>query len=516
VAKGSLYLTTPPCPPTRPADLNLALEVVGADVFARYHRQAGRDVRLVAASLEHGRGVERAAYERGGTPQDHAAQWAERWQATLKALTVAYDDFTRTTEPRHQRVVKAFFLKLFDAGDIYKDTREGRYCSRCEELHPHDEAADATCPACGERLTDAAEEAYFLRASKYQKAVVEHLEAEEGFLQPPALREALLESVAEAGLPDPCISRTGHDWAIAVPIDPGHAIADWFDALITYLTTSGYLAEPQMFERYWPPTVQVIGPADVPTHALVWPAVLKAAGLPLPERLLVRGELRPEESPADRKARKPKDPAALADHLGSDAVRYALLRAGDYTVDGVFSEQQITDLRHRDLSIRLARLVETTLGSIEALSDGRIPRAGPARAADQPLIDAATSLHERTGKLIETFDFGAALDTVWSVVDDALAHAEAAGLSEPGSQGRKPARLASTLYLLAEACRLIAHSLQPFLPGTAAAIQTMLGVSTAGQSPSSQLRWGLTQPETRIKRDEPSLTRLVGPADEGQ
>ena len=281
--RASFFLTTPALSPTRELDLSLALEFIGADVVARYQRGLGRDVRLVVEALEHGRDVERAAYERGGTPKHLADESAERWDNALKALCVAHDDLVRTTEARHQRVVKALFLKLFDQGDIYKGSRQSRYCPRCEELRPDSRGAEAACPECGEPLADVAQEAYFLRASKHAKAIIDHIEGHPDFITPASCREEILAATAEEGIADPCISGAGRPWAIAVPISPQHAVEGWFDGLISYLTASGYLAEPQAFERTWPPCLQIIDPAALRAHALAWPAVLIAAGLALPE-----------------------------------------------------------------------------------------------------------------------------------------------------------------------------------------------------------------------------------------
>jgi len=511
VAQGPLYLTTPPCPPTRERDLDLALEVVGADAFARYHRLCGRDVRLVAAALEQGRGVERAAYERGGTPEDLAEQWAEQWQATLKALDVAYQGFARTTELRHQRVVKAFFLKLFDQGDIYKGTHEGAYCPHCEDFFPGEQPAEGQCPVCHETLTEAAEEAYFLRTSKYQKAVVEQLEARSDFIHPSAHQEAVLRSVEATGMPDRCISRPRRGWAVPVPIDTDQAIEVWFDALISYLTTSGYLADPQMFERYWPPCVQIVTAEALASHALAWPAVLMAAGLPLPERLFVRGRLGLEGGEAAKPATK--DTAALVDRIGADAVRYALLGCTDYAADGTLSLRDAVEACNEDLTDRLARLVETTLGAIEQLCDGQLPRPGPLGAAEEELAKDATSLFPAIGSSIEMFDFGPALERAWHVVDEALRYAEEMGVAEPRGEAIEPRRLNTALYVLAETCRLIAHGLQPFLPGAAAAIHDLFGVRCEGQEPAAHSQWGLTQPESRVRRSGAFLPRLAVPTD---
>jgi len=504
VAKDTFYLTTPPCPPTRPPDLDLALEAVGADVFARFYRQQGHDVRLVAACLEQGRAVAHAAYERGGTPQDLADQWTERWQATLRALDVAPDDFTRTTEPRHQRVVKAFFLRLFDHGDIYKGEREGPYCGRCRGFRDE----DAVCPACGGPLDVVTEDAYFLRTEKHRKRVLEYVESHEDFIQPAEMREGILLYLS-GSVTDPAISRAGHDWALPVPIDPEHAIAVWFDALISYLTTSGYLAEPQMFERCWPPALQVVPPDGLAVHAVSWLAVLAAAGLPFPRRLVVRGGLHMDQASLPSGI---GDPAALATRLGSDTVRYALLRAVDFTADTDLTFQRILELRDADLAGRLAKLVDLTRCAIAERRDGAVPRSGPVRKPDESLVAAASGLANATKGYIDAMDFGAALSAAWDVVDLALEYASETGLTHPDTRTR---RLDSVLYTLAESCRLVGRHLAPFLPAVSRAIAAIFPVDADGKEPGDLARWGLLRAGTPVRMDEPLLPHMDAPTGGG-
>jgi len=465
VPESSPYLTTPPRPPTRQADLDLALEVVGADVYARSRALNGLDVRFVAGSLDCGRGVQEAAFERGGTPEGLANHWAESWQATLKALDVEATVFTRTGETAHQRVVKAFFLKLFDQDDIAKDDEQG---------------------------------GYVLRASKYEKQTLAHLEQHRDLIVPSPLHEAMLRVASEEGVGDVCISRPKCEWAIPVPIDPEHAIDDWFDAVVSYLTSSGYLAAPQLFERVWPPTVQILTQDDLRVHALAWPAVLFAAGLELPEHLLVRGRVRLDG---------PSDAGELVERLGSDAVRYALLRAASFTADATVSMHDLVGLCNADLSDRLARLVDDVLAAIEQQRDGTVPRPGSLGDAEGALIEAASGLFATTSRLVGEFDFRTALDRVWAVVDEAQDYGRAVGLT--AAEGR---RLDTALYVLAETCRLIAFSLRPFLPRAAWAIEARLGLDYEGQAPASLAQWGLTQPQARVQRGEPLLPRIALPA----
>jgi len=508
VVKGPVYLTTPPCPLTREPDIGLAAEVVGADVVARYHRLCGHDVRLVAATVEHGRGVERIAYERGGTPQDYADQCAERWRAALDALDVICDDLLRTTEPRHQRVAKALFLKLFDQGDVYKGTRQGPYCPRCDE-YVDDADTAGRCTACQEPLTEATEEAYFLRAAKYQKVVAEQLQNNGHLIQPAEHHEAVLREVLDEGIPDVCISRPRHDWAIPVPFDPDHAIDAWFDTLVSYLTSSGYLADPQLFERYWPPYIQIVSSDALGVHAMAWLVILAGLGLRLPQRLAVRGEFSFVPASSAARTRGAADPASLSARFGADAVRHAILRSAPYTASCKLSAASLGELWNQRVHGELCGFIEALLDAIERRCGGTIPQPGPLGSAEDELAESCTALFGETGEHIDALNFGAALDRIWDVLALARSYAVQTAALEPEAEPPSRQRADTALYVLAEAARLIALSTGPFLPGLAATIRTRLGIQVKGRQPPAPSQWGVTQPQTRICAGEPIVAPLL-------
>jgi len=487
--KGYAYLTTSPRSPTREPDLDLAFELVGADVFARYKRLRGADVRVVAATVEQGREVERLAYERGGTPQDLIDHWAEHWQATLDALDVAHDDHVRTTQARHQRVVKAVFLKLFDKGDIYKGTREGPFCVRCAEFVSEGE----TCPTCGDALTDAGEEAFFLKASNRQKNILARL-LDDGFVEPPERGQAIAEPLRQAGVADVAISRAGHEWAIAVPIDPDHAIEPWFDALLSYLTGSGYLAEPQTFERYWPPVLQVVPRDGLTTHAVAWPALLMSLGLPLPARVVARGRLAVDSDES-------LESCSLADHYGCDALRLALLSVASYTEGGTFSVGRLVQLHNEHLAGTLGGLVERVVGFAHRAREGIVPRAGQFGSREDELAAEASGLLDEVGTHIEGIDFPAALDRLWATAAKTQEYAEP--LAEEAAAAHPTRKTDTTLYVAAETCRLVALALWPFLPRTAEAVLERLGLEPKEELAEPKPHWGHLKPGTRVAPGEP-------------
>jgi len=493
--KGYAYLTTSPRSPTREPDLDLAFELVGADVFARYKRLRGADVRVVAATVEQGREVERLAYERGGTPKDLIDHWAERWEATLDALDVAHDDHVRTTQARHQRVVKAVFLKLFDKGDIYKGTREGPFCVRCAEFVSEGE----TCPTCGDTLTRAGEEAFFLKASSRQKNILARLLDDGGFIEPPERAQAVAEPLRESGVADVAISRAAHQWAIAVPIDPNHAIEPWFDALLSYLTGSGYLAEPQTFERYWPPVLQVVPRDGLATHSVAWPALLMSLGLPLPARVVARGKLAVDTDGS-------LEPCSLADHYGCDALRLALLSVAPYTEGGTFSVGRLVQLHNEHLVGTLGGLLERVVGFAQRARDGAVPRPGQFGSREDELAAGASGLLDEVGAHVERLDFPAALETLWATAAKAREYAEP--LAEEAAAANPNRKTDTRLYVAAETCRLVALALWPLLPRVAEAVLERLGLDPKEELAEPKPHWGHLKPGARVAPGEPVASPL--------
>lgn len=516
MTRETYYVTTLPLPPTREPDLATARELILADAIARHERTLGRDVRLVATSLDRGKGIERTANERGGTVEDVAEDWAERCRATLDALHVQHNGLVRSTQPEHQHVAKALFLKLFDQGDIYKGACNTAYCPRCEEHVEDGQTAEtddtARCPECGAESTEVEEECFFLRSSKYKKKVLEHLERHADFIAPTSRRDALLEAVGKAGVSDVRISRAASDSSIPVPISPQHAIAPVFDTLITYLTASGYLAEPPMFERYWPPDLQVVAPEDVEDHALAWPAVLAAVGLSLPERLLVRGGLRVANDLPAKLAPTFAGPSALIKRVGSDALRLAVLSGRPCTEDIVLSHHDLMTQANERLAGQLGRLVDLTVRVIAQYRDGAVPRPGALREPEEGVVEAASGLFNATSAALAEFDFAAALDDVWAAVEKGLEFSDQAGVTPLAkSGGSEPRRFSTSLYVLAEVSRLIAHSLRPLLPAASARIDARLGVDYDGQDPAERCKWGLLDPGSPVEAGEPLFAKLLLP-----
>lgn len=412
--QGTAYLTIPPWPLAREPGLDAAFELVGADVFARSQRLRGRPVRFAAGCLGAGQGD-------GG----------QRWKAMLDALDVVPDDIVWTVEPRHERIARALFLKLARQGDIYKG-------------------------ACG------SEEGCLLAVGRYQEPITRHLRDKPDFLQPACLREGLLGRLRESAGPDPCVARAGQAAGTRVPSDPAFVLEPWFDALLSYLTGSGYLDDPVRFEGCWPPEVQVTGEEALAAHAVAWPAMLTALGLPLPHRLVVRSTW-----PADELATAP---LVMVSRQGGEALRCALLAGADYLAGASSPSSRVADGAGEKLGRGLASLVDTVLAAIERECGGVMPSLGRFNPADELLLAASDALACTTAGCIDAFDFRSALQHIGTMVESTLDGAgRAAGL---------PARQrGATIRALAEATRSIGACLAPLLPRTAGAVLECFGLT---------------------------------------
>ena len=287
-SKGKYYITTPIYYPSSNLHIGHTYCTVMADAMARFKRLAGYDVRFLTGTDEHGQKIQDIAKEKGVTPQEYVDEIVSGIKDLWKTMEISYDDFIRTTEPRHVKRVQQIFMQLYEKGDIYKGEYEGMYCTPCESFWTESQLVDGKCPDCGRPVQKAKEEAYFFRLSKYQDRLLEMFEKNPEFLQPDSRRNEMIAFVKQ-GLEDLCISRSTFDWGIPVPIDDKHVIYVWLDALTNYITALGYPDDPALYEKYWPVDVHLVGKEIVRFHTIIWPAMLMSMELPLPKQVLGHG-----------------------------------------------------------------------------------------------------------------------------------------------------------------------------------------------------------------------------------
>jgi methionyl-tRNA synthetase len=464
-----------------------ALEYVQADTLARYQRQNGRDVWFLTGTDENSLKNVRAAEAEGIPTRELVDRNAAQFYALRDSLGLAFDDFIRTSaDPRHQAGVHKLWLACARSGDIYRRAYRGLYCVGCEQFYAADELADGLCPEHLVAPELVEEENYFFRLSRYGDRLRELIEADRLRIVPQARKNYVL-SFIRGGLEYFSSSRSrarARGWGIAVPGDPEQVTYVWFDALGNYITALGYADEGPRFRRYWSDSLRrahVIGKNIIRFHAIYWPAMLLSAGVPLPTDIFVHGFVTVDGRKIGKSLGNAIDPAELAERYGVDALRYYLLREIPATADGDFSADRLARAYNADLADGLGNLLSRTLGMLTRYYGGVVPAPGALQPADAALVGAGERLYARLDAALERFAFDTALDAIWELVGAAnkyvvdaqpwvLARRRAA---DPAAE----ARLATTLYALAEVLRQIACALAPFLPGTAAAIARQLGIA---------------------------------------
>jgi len=471
------YITTPIYYVNGAPHIGHAYTSIAADVLARWARLQGRDVFFLTGTDEHGQKVEKAAADAGVAPQAFADEVSAQFRAVADALDISYDDFIRTTEPRHYRACTALWEKLAAAGDIYPGHYEGWYALRDETFYDAEELTrlpDGTRVApTGAPVDWVREPNYLFRLSAYQDRLLAHYEANPGFIEPAARRNEVV-SFVRAGLRDLSVSRSSLRWGIPVPGDPQHVMYVWLDALTNYLSAVGYPDERAPRWPFWPADVHMVGKEIARFHAIYWPAFLMAADLPLPRRVFSHGWWTVEGQKMSKSLGNAIDPLALAATFGVDPLRYFLLREVPFGADGDFSRAKLVTRLNVELANDLGNLAQRTLSLVARNCDGKLPARGALTEEDAALLAAADALPGELGDLLARQALHEALEWCWRVIRAANAYIDR---QAPWALRKTdPARMAAVLRVLADALRTVATVLQPFMPGSMSGMLNQLGV----------------------------------------
>jgi len=500
----TFYLTTPIYYVNDRPHLGHAYTTIVADAMTRYRRLAGDDVRMLTGTDEHGEKIAQAAAKAGMTPQAMADQNSAAFRETWRALGIQYDDYIRTTEDRHKKVVQAILQTLWDKGEIYLGTYGGHYCFGCERFYTEKEIVDGQCPDHLRPLEWIEEQNYFFKMSKYQSWLVDYIERHPDFIRPERYRNEVLGFLRDP-LQDLSISRpkTRLEWGIELPFDDTYVTYVWFDALLNYVSALGGPGDPR-FEKFWPHVQHVTAKDIVKPHAIYWPCMLKAAEIPLYQHLNVHGYWTLGGHKISKSVGNLVEALALKERYGNDAFRYFVLREMSFGLDADFSEEGLVGRLNADLANDLGNLVSRATTLIVNLAGGRVPAAHSAGVlaalgGEVPkLSDAFERVVPDVERAMEEFAFQRALATIWGFIAAVNRYVDT---TQPWALAKQPDKrpaLDSVLYSLAESLRVLGIVLVPFLPEAALKIREALGQS--GEARLSDAKWGGLKAGTPVRR----------------
>jgi len=477
--KKPFYITTPIYYPSAKLHIGHAYCTTLADTIARYKRLTGHDVFFLTGSDEHGQKIQQKAEEAGVTPQAYVDKIVAGFQNLWDRLGISNDDFIRTTEKRHEKVVQEIFRRIYAKGDIYKGEYKGLYCTPCESYwteHQLDE--HGCCPDCGRPVQEVTEEAYFFKMSNYADRILAHIENNPDFLQPESRRNEMINFIKQ-GLEDLCISRTSFDWGIPVPMDDGdkkHVIYVWFDALTNYLTPIGFLDNEEMFKKYWPADLHLVGKEIVRFHTIIWPCILMALDLPLPKKVYGHGWLIVDGDKMSKSKGNVVDPIALIDEFGADTIRYFLLREINLGQDGNFSRDALIERINSDLANDLGNLLHRTLSMAKKFQGGVLSAPVGESEIDKSLKADAAETVKVYRENMDKMELSAALKKAWAFVSRSNKYIDETAPWALAKDETKKQELANVLYNLAESLRFIAVLISPYMPATSPKIWQQLNL----------------------------------------
>jgi methionyl-tRNA synthetase len=509
----AFYVTTPIYYVNDAPHIGHAYTTVAGDVLTRWHRQRGERVFYLTGTDEHGEKILTAAQAHDMTPQqwtDHMVESA--WKPVLQALDVANDDFIRTTEARHEDRVRDFWILLHDKGEVFKGSYTGPYCVACEEFKQPNQLIDGNCLIHGRPVKQISEDNYFFPLSKYTDRLLEHYEANPDFIGPSSARNEVL-SFVRGGLQDISMSRSAFDWGIKVPWDESHVVYVWIDALQNYLNAAGWGSDDELYERTWPADVHLVGKDILRFHAVIWPAMLMAAGLPLPRKVFANGWLLVGGEKMSKTKLTGISPHQILDVFGSDAYRYYFLRELSYGQDGSFSWESMQQRYTSELANDFGNLASRVTSMVERYRGGALPDGAPAAGpAEQALADALAKTVAAADQQIGDLDFQTGLTTIFGFVAHVNGYVSEQApwaLAKAGDD----ARLDAVLYAAAESLRAIAVLVNAVMPKSAQKLWHSLGAE-AGLGPLADQRidavagWGQLPVGAMVSKGEILFPRI--------
>ena len=475
--KKPYYITTAIAYTSGKPHIGNTYEIVLADSIARYKRYVGYDVRFQTGTDEHGQKIEIKAFENLSTPKEFVDETSAEIKRIWDLMNTSYDKFIRTTDDYHEKQVQKIFKKLYDQGDIYKGEYEGMYCTPCESFFTPSQLVDGKCPDCGREVQPAKEEAYFFKLSKYADKLIEHINTHPDFIQPESRKNEMMNNFLLPGLQDLCVSRTSFKWGIPVDFDPGHIVYVWIDALTNYITGLGYDVDgnsDELYHRYWPADLHLIGKDIIRFHTIYWPCILMALGEPLPKQIFGH----PWLIQSDGKMSKSRGNVIYADdmveYFGVDAVRYFLLHEMPFENDGVVSWELVIERINSELANTLGNLVNRTISMSNKYFDGVVTNAGAHEPVDDDLKKVVTDTRLKVNACMDKLRVADAITEIFALFKRCNKYIDE---TMPWALAKDPEnadRLNTVLYNLVESIVIGASLLEPYMPETSEKILKQL------------------------------------------